>query len=143
MSKRFAIIEDGVVTNVAIADEALDTNWQEIGNDVDKGDLYDETTGTFTSTPKVETKGRERYITKAAFRRRMTLEEKVALEISTDPVVAVLDKDLSDSTYVDLDLPLLKEGLDYIAANVPPFTTERIDELLLDGVGIELYKGDL
>lgn len=143
MTKRFAVIDNGIVTNVVISDEALGANWREVDNTVNKGDSYDETTGEFTKAPVVETKGRERYITKAAFRRRMTLEEKVAIETSTDPVVAVLDKDLSDSTYVDLDLPFLHEGLDYIAENIPPFTPERIQELLVDGQDVELYKGDL
>lgn len=38
---RYAIIEDGVVTNIAVADEPLADNWHEIGEGCEIGDLWD------------------------------------------------------------------------------------------------------
>lgn len=47
MIKRYAIVENGVVTNVAVAYEPLFQNWIE-SNTASIGDLYDAATGTFT-----------------------------------------------------------------------------------------------
>ena len=38
---RFAIIENGVVTNIAVADEPLADNWCEVGDGCNIGDLWD------------------------------------------------------------------------------------------------------
>lgn len=74
-----------------------------------------------------------RRITTGAFRRRFTLEEKIAIESSTDPVVKVLDKDLASSAFVDLDFLDTIDGIRYFASKglIKP---ERVDQLREDGL---------
>lgn len=73
-----------------------------------------------------------RIITIAAFRRRLTTAEKVAIMTSTDPVVKVLDEDLKVSSFVDLDFSELQQGLDYLISQ-GILTAERKTALLQDG----------
>lgn len=73
-----------------------------------------------------------RVITVGAFRRRLTVAEKVAINTSTDPVVHVLKEDLFSSDYVDLDFDQLQAGLDYLVS-VEILTEERKAVLLADG----------
>jgi hypothetical protein len=73
-----------------------------------------------------------RQISKGAFRRRLTLSEKVAIQTSTDPVVKVLDDDLKASSFVDLDYQLLIDGLNYLES-IGILTSARVTELLADG----------
>lgn len=73
-----------------------------------------------------------RVITVGAFRRRLTVAEKVAINTSVDPVVHVLKEDLFSSDYVDLDFDQLHQGLDYLIS-VGILESERKDELLVDG----------
>ncbi|MEZ7276056.1 hypothetical protein [Pseudoalteromonas sp. 68 DY56-GL68] len=73
-----------------------------------------------------------RVISKGAFRRRLTLNEKVAVKTSTDPVVKVLEEDLIATSNVDLDFQPLIDGLDYLIS-VGILTAERKAELLQDG----------
>lgn len=80
---------------------------------------------TFTQAPI-------RVITVGAFRRRLTVAEKVAINTSTDPVVHVLKEDLFSSDYVDLDFDQLHAGLDYLVS-VEILTEERKAVLLADG----------
>lgn len=52
MRKRYAIIENGIVTNTPVGSRKLEPNW--VQSDVAKiGDLYDEQTGEFTTPPAV------------------------------------------------------------------------------------------
>lgn len=74
-----------------------------------------------------------RIISKGAFRRRFTLTEKVAIKVSTDPVVKVLEEDLLATSNVDLDFQPLIEGLGYLAS-VGILTNKRKAELLKNGV---------
>ncbi|MAE21806.1 MAG: hypothetical protein CMK92_05185 [Pseudomonas sp.] len=144
--QRFAILDaEGVVVNVAVADKPLGNEWVPATSEVETGDLYDPESKTFSKPEKPEPTPDPslRIITVGAFRRRLTLNEKVALEVSTDPVVKVLDKDLTASTYVELDLPEFIEGLGYLAANVEPFTPERIETLRADAKEGEFYNGPL
>tara|TARA_B100000700_G_scaffold23245_1_gene22513 strand:+ start:14055 stop:14360 length:306 start_codon:yes stop_codon:yes gene_type:complete len=77
-----------------------------------------------------------RTITKGAFRRRLTFNEKVAIKASTDPAVKVLEEDLLASSFVDLDFQPLSEGLDYlIGAGI--LAPERKAQLLQDGTSDE------
>ena len=73
-----------------------------------------------------------RVITVGAFRRRLTVAEKVAINTSEDPVVLVLKEDLFSSDYVDLDFTQLQEGLAYLAS-VGIFQSFRVAELLTNG----------
>ena len=73
-----------------------------------------------------------RVITVGAFRRRLTVAEKVAINISEDPVVLVLKEDLFSSDYVDLDFTQLQEGLAYLAS-VGILQSFRVAELLTNG----------
>ena len=75
-----------------------------------------------------------RKISIGSFRRRLTLEEKVAIKISQDPIVQVLSEDLLASSYVDLDFPEVIQGLTYLTITDPVILTpERVVELLSDG----------
>lgn len=73
-----------------------------------------------------------RVISLGAFRRRLTLDEKVALQVSTDPVVQVLLADFNASTFVDLDFSGLLEGLAYLK-EAKILTDDRVTEILKDG----------
>ena len=73
-----------------------------------------------------------RSITVGAFRRRLTIAEKVSINTSEDPVVYVLKEDLFSSTGVDLDFPQLIAGLDYLVS-IGILTPERKVALLADG----------
>lgn len=73
-----------------------------------------------------------RKITIGSFRRRLTLNEKIAIKTSSDPVVQVLDEDLKLSSYVDLDFQSLIDGLNYLET-IDIITSERVTELLKDG----------
>lgn len=73
-----------------------------------------------------------RTISKGAFRRRFTLDEKVDIKVSNDPVVKVLEEDLLATSSVDLDFQPLIEGLEYLVS-VGILTAERKAELLQDG----------
>lgn len=73
-----------------------------------------------------------RKITIGAFRRRLTLEEKVAIKTSADPVVQVLNEDLLASSFVDLDFQPFIDGLAYLVS-VGLLVEPRVAELLVDG----------
>ncbi|MGL1956292.1 MAG: hypothetical protein OCD00_03095 [Colwellia sp.] len=92
--------------------------------------IYNSESKTF-SVPIVEV-GKIRKITKGAFRRRLTLDEKVAIKLSDDPIVNVLNEDLNASSFVDLDFDQFIQGLGYFAS-LDLLTTERVGELLQDG----------
>ena len=74
-----------------------------------------------------------RVISVGAFRRRFTLAEKVAMKVSTDPAVLVLQEDLLSSSFVDLDFTGLIEALEYLKS-IGILTEERVVELRRDGV---------
>jgi hypothetical protein len=73
-----------------------------------------------------------RRISVGSFRRRLTLNEKVAIKVSEDPVVQVLQEDLLSSTFVDLDFKGLTDGLNYLV-HVGILEASRLPELLKDG----------
>jgi hypothetical protein len=73
-----------------------------------------------------------RVITVGSFRRRLTVAEKVAIRVSTDPVVQVLSEDLTSSNYVDLDSKEIIEGLQYLVS-VEILEDSRVPELLQNG----------
>lgn len=73
-----------------------------------------------------------RVISVGSFRRRLTVAEKVAIEVSTDPVVKVLQADLANSAYVELDLKELQEALAYLVS-VEILAEARVPKLLRDG----------
>lgn len=77
-----------------------------------------------------------RNITKRAFYARLSMSEKIAIEQSDDPVVKVINKELSFSSFVDLDSPDLASGLDYLVS-VNILTAARKDELLTNGTNTE------
>lgn len=78
-------------------------------------------------------------ITVGAFRRRLTLAEKIAVKTSSDPVIQVFNDDLMSLTYVDIKDPELLIGLQYMASEnllelTPDQTNDdRITELLRVG----------
>jgi hypothetical protein len=78
-----------------------------------------------------------RVISVGSFRRRLSLTEKVAIQVSGDPVVQVLNADLLASSFVDLDFPELIEGLNYLVS-VGILEAERLPEVLKDGTQDEL-----
>ena len=76
-----------------------------------------------------------RKISIGSFRRRLTLDEKVAIKVSSDPIVQVLAEDLLASSFVDLDFPEVIAGLNYLTTTDPVILTpERVVELLVDGL---------
>jgi hypothetical protein len=55
-----------------------------------------------------------RNISKLQFRLLFTFEERVALDNSTDPIINTLRRDLASAEFVDLDSPLISQGLDLL-----------------------------
>lgn len=63
------------------------------------------------------------------FRKRFTLDEKVAIKSSTDPVIQVFQDDMNSLTTVNLLDEDLKSGMDYLVSkNI--LTQSRADEIL-------------
>jgi hypothetical protein len=100
----------------------------------DNGTHKVESAGTLKTTPSAI-----RHITVGAFRLRFTLSEKVAIETSADPVVKVLQADMSASKYIDLDNTALLQGLDYYVTAGILAGQPRIDELTTNGTQEEAY----
>lgn len=73
-----------------------------------------------------------RRITKRSFMRRFTLAERIAIRTSTDSIVIDLHEDLKMASNVDLDIPELTAGLQYLVSqNI--LTADRAAELTVDG----------
>ena len=89
------------------------------------------------NSPKVTPVQVIRKISVGSFRRRLTLTEKVAIQVSEDPVVQVLQHDLLTSSFVDLDFPELLVGLNYLVS-VGILEASRLPEILKDGTEDEL-----
>lgn len=110
--KKFAIIEHGIVTNIAISETALDTNWVDITNNtqvIGPGCLY--STGVFTQAVReIPTK---RILTKLEYMSRFTDEELVGIYTAAKTVVLIeiwLEK-LKVTTEINLDDPRTIAGL--------------------------------
>jgi hypothetical protein len=130
MINKYAVITDGVVTNIVISQSKLESNWVKT-DDASIGDLYE--VGVFTSVPKEQVEPPIRKITIGAFRRRLTVAEKVAINTSVDPVVQVLKEDLASSQYVELDFQGLIDSLNYLVSQ-GILEASRLPDLLKDGV---------
>lgn len=126
MSKRFAVINNaGVVENVAIADDPLESNWIDLTDvtpEPGPGWTYDGS--AFAAPPVLPEPILPRHITQYAFRQRFTQAERVAVEIASldDPgaplparqqaaALRVSMDDLAQARYVDLDLPTVATSL--------------------------------
>lgn len=110
------------------------------GYPVQPGDRYRivHPNGTFTeafmSKPEVL---KIRKISVGSFRRRLHLQERVAIQASLDPVVQVLQADLASSSFVDLDFKEVKDALNYLTM-VGILADGRSSEILRDGEQHEL-----
>lgn len=130
MINKYAVVIDGVVTNIVIAQNKLEDTWVK-SDEANIGDLYED--GVFTTpTPEVPVEV-IRKITIGAFRRRLTVTEKVAINTSLDPVVQVLKEDLASSQYVELDFQGLIDSLGYLVSQ-GILEASRLPDLLKDGV---------
>lgn len=98
------------------------------------GSTYDG--GVFTAPAVVVEAIRK--ISKGAFRRRLTLAEKVAILESADSTVKVLNEDLNASSFIDLDFQPFIDGLAYLVV-VGILTDARKAELLADGTPDEAF----
>lgn len=78
-----------------------------------------------------------RKISVGSFRRRLTIQEKIAITSSTEPLCKVLLDDLAASTFIDLDNPELEGGLSALVG-LGLLSAERIPELLQDGTQAEV-----
>ena len=98
--------------------------------EIQENNIIADYSGTKTFTKYVEPpKPEEAIITKYAFRKRFTLNEKVALKTSTDPVIQVMQDDIDAAQEIDLnDLDLIA-GLEYCVTQ-GILTEERKEEIL-------------
>lgn len=71
-------------------------------------------------------------ITVGAFRRRLTLQEKLDITGSSEVICRVLLDDLASSSYVDLMSLELKAGLEALVG-LSLLSPERVSELLSEG----------
>ena len=125
---RYALIKQGVVDNVIVADaafitmlsgydhiEALDTEVEQ--RVTGPGWLYDHQTGLF-SPPLSESVESVRMISRFAFRSRFTLAEKTAIYTAAEQnkmIQAFLD-DIQAADDIDLDLPDTVAGVEALEA---------------------------
>jgi len=97
-----------------------------------------------------------RYITKRAFKQRLTIAERHAIRNPSDIYVEDIYDDLMTSSYVDLENIEVAQGIGYILnrlttvphiqdTNVMTVTDEvtRLAELLVEGTENEKYNGVL
>ena len=111
-TKRFAILENQVVTNIAISYTALSSAWIDLSGispEPSTGWMY--SNGVFTApvveVPVVPTK---RHISVGAFFDRFK-QHKYQILASTDATIKALILDSSVRKYIDLDNPELPFGL--------------------------------
>lgn len=128
---KYALIKnDVVIGSQTSTNEISNSNLILVDELPEINSIYNSESKTF-SVPIVEV-GKIRKITKGAFRRRLTLDEKVAIQLSDDPIVNVLNEDLNASSFVDLDFDQFIQGLGYFAS-IGLLAAERVGELLQDG----------
>lgn len=68
-------------------------------------------------------------LTKLQFSNRLTLQEHIAIETSTDPIVKVLDKQQQLAEFIDLEDQATQQGIGYLY-NVGILTLERMNQIL-------------
>lgn len=128
MIKNYAIIENGVVVNVAVSEEALESNW--IQSDVAQiGWTYD---GTEFHAPQQPPEPElPKIITKVAFRFRITDAEYAAIlaAAKTDPDVQVWVETFNMVSQIDLDNSRTKDGVATLVAK-SLLTEARATEIL-------------
>lgn len=126
--KRFAIIQNGTVTNIVVAEESMDAGWiQNPPAPVSVGWNYGG--GKFTEPDKKDPSSVK--ITKLAFRNRFTFYEKVLIETAAegDATVRVLLKDQEAATFIDLARLDTQQGVQLLVSK-NLITTERADTVL-------------
>ncbi len=77
-------------------------------------------------------------ITKRAFMKRFTLDERIAIRNSTDDVIIDVYEDLKLASYVELDTQDVSDALNYMVS-VGILESSRVDEMLVDGTELEAY----
>lgn len=125
---RYAIIDNGIVTNIVAAEDPMDAGW--IHNPPAKASIgwgYD---GSKFIEPDKKAPASVK-ITKLAFRNRFTFAEKVAIETAaeSDPTVRVLLKDQEAATFIDLARLDTQQGVQLLASK-NLITTERAEAVL-------------
>ncbi len=130
MIKNYAIIQNGVVVNIAVSEFPLDINW--IQSDVAQiGWTYDGT--EFHAPPLPPESELSKIITKLAFRFRMTDAEYVGIlsAAKTDVEVAAWVETFNMVSLINLTDPRTKDGLDMmVSKNL--LTAQRRDQILND-----------
>lgn len=128
--KRYALIEDGVVTIIVEQDSTptvFGNNWVDVtGMHVGPMDSYDGTNFTKYVPPPDP-----RIITKPAFRLRLTDSEYVGILSSskTDVEVEAWLDTFNMSSNIDLDSQRTKDGIDLLVSK-SLLTQDRADEIL-------------
>lgn len=127
MIKNYAIIENGVVVNVAVSESALLPNW--VQSDVAQiGWTYD---GSVFHPPAPAPDTRPPIITRLAFRYRLTDAEYVGIltAAKTDVSVTAWVETFNIVTQINLNDPRTKAGLDMMVSK-GLLTAERETEIL-------------
>lgn len=128
MSRVFAIIENGVVSNVILAEAWPDgIDITDVVPRPGPGWSYDGQ--TFTPPPTSPPAPVSRHITRLAFRQRFTQAELVTIEIACldDPsapiqqrqqaaALRVMQRQVSEAAYIDLDRPDTRAGVQQLEA---------------------------
>lgn len=147
MSKRFAVVANGVVDNIVIAENASDIRVDGLVIDMDGlesqpaiGYLYDGE--KFAAPAQVEKPSNPtvRRISVGAFKDRLGMDA-LAIAVSNHPVCVALREMLYDRKWIDLDRPDAGRFLDMlVAANEPaanplfpgsgPMTPEKRAQIL-------------
>jgi len=100
--------------------------------------IFDNSTHKIESAGVIGSPAPIRKITKGSMRSRFTIAEKVAIKVSSDPIVQVLAEDMNNSSHADLDYQELIDGLNYLQS-VGIIAGGRVTELLVDGTQEESF----
>lgn len=130
---RLAIIDNGVIANVALADTVdaiAGAAWLSDKSPLKIGDVYDENMALMGESPPKKLDPLLR-ITRLAFRQRFTMAERVAIEqaAESDATIRTITKDQDAATYISLGDPNTTAALGLLR-DASLITQERMDAIL-------------
>lgn len=117
---KYAIIENGKVVNIVLAEEPLQPNWVPCTNEgigwVYDGETFEEPEAINPSAPVDPC---EFLVDKGPFADRL-YPYTLAVDMSTDPRVVAINKDLSRRMYINLKDPRVATTLGFLAGEDTP-----------------------
>ncbi len=131
MTKRYAIIENGYVVNIALADAPVNENWIDLTDVNPQPSIYwAYSNGVFTAPEEVITpSAHEWFIDIGPFYDRFGAVKMEILTSDNSTIKAILE-DIKIRKWIDLKNPLVIQSLAYISSVVPALTAELQSAIL-------------